>query len=375
MASASDCGKQEGEPSPRAARTQLEEALGKLDLMEEEVTPFVINDVEEGAKPKWMLAGKVLYRNTFHIQTIASALRPAWGNPRGLVFRSVGENMFLADFESQRDRDRVREGSSWHVSKNAVILEEFVEWMQPSELKFDKLQVWLRILNLPFNLRNNTWGKATAKQVDKNASQVVFDPVGGFLRARVTIDVTKPLRRGILIDSAARKCQDWYVFQYEHVPHFCFSCGRLGHSDLFCPNPGTRDANGKLPFDDDLRAPDERKKASSNENSSREQYTNQNSRRDTSFSSTATERGHEVTSPAKKNDARKRKGDTSTKVYRPVGFVKPPAQPEVLNKQLVLFTEPMDTKGDDENGNPLSENAAKKRKTPSNSNTSAEAAL
>jgi hypothetical protein len=40
-----------------------------LDLTEEEVTPFVINDVEEGEKPKWMLAGKVLYRNMFHIQT------------------------------------------------------------------------------------------------------------------------------------------------------------------------------------------------------------------------------------------------------------------------------------------------------------------
>jgi hypothetical protein len=59
----------------------LEEAMGNLDLTEEEATPLVVNDVDDGAKPKWMLAGKVLYRNTFHIQAIASALRPAWGNP------------------------------------------------------------------------------------------------------------------------------------------------------------------------------------------------------------------------------------------------------------------------------------------------------
>jgi hypothetical protein len=104
------------------------------------MTPFEIDDVEEGAKPKWRLAGKVLYRNIFHINTIASALRPAWGNPRGLEFSSVGENMFLADFKSQRDHDRVKEGALWHVSKNAVILEVFVDCMQPSELTFDKLQ-------------------------------------------------------------------------------------------------------------------------------------------------------------------------------------------------------------------------------------------
>jgi hypothetical protein len=79
----------------------MEEALGKLDITEEEATPLVLDDREEdGSKQKWSLAGKVLYRNTFHIQTISSALKPAWGNPKGLTFRSVGENMFVADFES-----------------------------------------------------------------------------------------------------------------------------------------------------------------------------------------------------------------------------------------------------------------------------------
>jgi hypothetical protein len=191
MSSSAECGKRKESSDPRGAtRSRLEEAMAKLGLTEEEAVPLVLDDVEAGKKPKWMLAGKVLYRNQFHIQTIASALRPAWGNPRGFEFRSVGENTFVADFESQRDRDRVRDGSPWHVSKNAVILEEFVECMQPSELKFDKLQLWVRVLNLPFNLRTSDWGKAIAKQIDKNSTQVVFDPVGGFLRAIVTVDVT-----------------------------------------------------------------------------------------------------------------------------------------------------------------------------------------
>ena len=92
-------------------------------------------------------AGKVLHRKIFHIQTIANALRPAWGNPRGLFFRPVGENTFVADFENRRDRDRVREGSPWHVSKHAVVLEDFDACMRPSVLKFDKLQLWARVPN------------------------------------------------------------------------------------------------------------------------------------------------------------------------------------------------------------------------------------
>jgi hypothetical protein len=93
--------------SPQLVRAMLEEELGKLDITNEGATPLVVDDREEEADRKWMLAGKVRYRNVFHIQTISSALRPAWGNPRGLMFRSVGENMFVDEFATQRDRDRV----------------------------------------------------------------------------------------------------------------------------------------------------------------------------------------------------------------------------------------------------------------------------
>lgn len=263
----------EREPSlPRAARAKLAEALGKLDISEEEATPLVIDDREDEAQEKWMLAGKVLHKNLFHIQTISNALRPAWGNPKGLIYRSVGENMFVAEFASQRDRDRVWEGSTWHVSKNAVILSEFDECMRPSELKFDKLQPWARVVNLLFNLRDDKWSKGIAEQIDKQATSVQFDHVHGYLKVRVTIDVSKPLRRWILIESARRKSMDPYDIQYENVPHFCFSCGRLGHSELFCPAPSTRDANGDLPFGKGLRAPDERKKTASGESSSKEYH-------------------------------------------------------------------------------------------------------
>lgn len=171
---------------------------------------MVVNDLEEDGDPKWLLAGKVLHRTLLHIQTISNAMRPAWGNPRGLSIRLLGENMFLAEFETKRDRDRVWEGSPWHISKNAVILEDFESHMQPSELKFDKLQIWARVVNLPYNMWNDTWGLAIAQQIDKKATVIQIDPVGGFLRARVTIDVVKPLRWWILIESAKRKKQDWY---------------------------------------------------------------------------------------------------------------------------------------------------------------------
>ena len=98
---------EDDEQRGREARKKLEEALGKLDISKEEATPLVIDDRTDGGPVKWLLAGKVLHRNHFHIHTITNALRPAWGNPKGLNFKSVGENTFVAEFANQRDQDRV----------------------------------------------------------------------------------------------------------------------------------------------------------------------------------------------------------------------------------------------------------------------------
>ncbi|KAM0904561.1 hypothetical protein ACQ4PT_017923 [Festuca glaucescens] len=245
--------------SPRAARARLEEQLGKLDITEEEATPLVIDDREEEMQQKWMLVGKVLYCNVFHIQTISNAMRPAWGNSKGLLFRYVGKNMFVAEFATQHDRDHVWEGLPWHVSNNDVVSSEFEDCMTPSELKFDRLQLWARIMNLPFNLREKKWWLLIAHQIDKGAKDVQFDHVGG-----------------------------------------------------------TRDSNGNLPFGKDLIAPNEGRRTSYIEGSTGEpSFTHQN-KADTRTSSTRAEVGPEATSLLKKQNINKRKMGTQTKVYRQV---------------------------------------------------------
>lgn len=224
----------------------------------------------------------------------------------------------MAEFENQRNRDRVWGGGSpWHINKNAVVLAEFDDCMRPDEVKFDKLQVWARVVNLPYNLRDEAWWKPIAQQIDKNALSVKFDHNGGFLRARISIDVAKPIRRWILIDSARRKKVDIYDIQYENIPYFCFSCGRLGHSDLHCPTPGSRDENGELPFGPKLRAPDESRKSPSSENSSKDPQKGANYKPTTRNSSTNKEPGEEVISPIKHRAPPKRK-DAPNQVYRPM---------------------------------------------------------
>uniref|UniRef100_A0A803QEK7 Zinc knuckle CX2CX4HX4C domain-containing protein n=1 Tax=Cannabis sativa TaxID=3483 RepID=A0A803QEK7_CANSA len=55
-----------------------------------------------------------------------------------------------------------------------------------------------------------------------------------YLRIRVTLDVSKPLKRRKKIRTVDGK-EFWVNFKYEHVPTFCFICGIMGHSESFCP--------------------------------------------------------------------------------------------------------------------------------------------
>ncbi|KAE8804669.1 Alanyl-tRNA synthetase [Hordeum vulgare] len=305
-----------GPCSPRAKRAKLEEALGKMAITDEEATPLVIDDREDDKPAKWLLAGRILRRNLLHIQTISGALKSAWGNPRGLKFRSMGENTFVAEFETQRDRDRIWEGSPWHVSRNDVALAEFDDCMRPDEVKFDRLSLWARVPNLPYNLHNDAWGKLIAQQIDKDTTVVQFDHVGGFLRARVSIEVCKPLRRWSLIDSAKRKKVDMYDIQYEHVPHF--SCGRLGHVDLYRSTSGPRDANGDLRFGPKLRASDDWKKATSGDSSNKEHYSGTSNQRESKNSRSSAKGGTaEVNSRVKNRMSNKRK-EVPKQAYRRV---------------------------------------------------------
>jgi hypothetical protein len=261
-------------PPPEAAGAAgsdeaVSEMMGRLRLTAAETEAVVLDDGVDDAHvhSPWALVGKVLAPNTLHISTIAAALRPAWGNPRGLLMNLAGENRFVAEFAAKADKDRVLDGPPWVVGKHAVLLKEFNIDLKPKDMVFNGMKVWARIINLPFGYMHKRWGAKIAGSLGIEGSISVVDCDatgrcwGSFMRVRVEVDVDKPLWRGITVFSQRRNATEWYEVQYEHLPHYCFSCGIVGNSSVECKNQGERDVEGKLPYSADrLVAPDERKK-------------------------------------------------------------------------------------------------------------------
>ncbi|RLN12566.1 hypothetical protein C2845_PM09G10010 [Panicum miliaceum] len=248
----------------------MAELMGRLNLTAEECKVLrVADDVEDGlATSDCAIIGKVLSKNVLHIQTILSALRPGWGNPRGLTMRTVGDNLFIAEFGSKQDKARILDGSPWSVGNRAVLIQEFDASMRRTDICFNQMSIWVRINNLPFEWMNEQWGRKIAEmigsveKVDVDAQRRAWGP---YLRAKVKIDITKPLRRGVALFSAKRKRTEWYEIRYEKVPNYCYSCGIIGHSSIEFPTPAVCDAEGMLPYGKDLRVSDDRKKKNPDE--------------------------------------------------------------------------------------------------------------
>ena len=158
--SGSKGGRGDSRGSPGKAKENVAELLLKLNLTEEEEAILDFSDDEREAAPpamKWAVVGKVLSPSTVNVSTVRSAIRPAWGNPRGLKIRAIGEkteNMFVAELGVKVEMERIMAGSPWMVGRHAVILQPYDERLSASEIVFDRMEIWVRLLNLPLGWMN-----------------------------------------------------------------------------------------------------------------------------------------------------------------------------------------------------------------------------
>lgn len=64
--------------------------------------------------------------------------------------------------------------------------------------------------------------------------------LGGSLRVRVSVDIQKPIRRGVKVNLEGSMRGVWIPIKYEWLTDFCYICGRLGHTEKGCEGVYTR---------------------------------------------------------------------------------------------------------------------------------------
>jgi len=221
---------------------ELARMWGNLALNEEENEGISVASEELDymiGRGSLCLIGKVLVDRFVPKESIKSPLKRAW-NPVGEVsFKIIGGNMFVADFELAEDKGRVLEGRPWLVDGSLVSLLEFDGLTPPIKMCFDKSPLWIRMYHLPLACMDKRFGLKIGASVGEVMELDVDDNEPGwgtFLRARICVDITKPLPRGRFLHLDNQSL--WIAFKYEKLPKFCFKCGRIIHGKQGCLKAG-----------------------------------------------------------------------------------------------------------------------------------------
>lgn len=181
------------------------------------------------------LIGKLWTERSFNSFALMETMKKLWCPSKGMTCLELGNNMFAFQFQSKRDMKRIKDMEPWHFNKHMLILQNITAEVQPSNMKFDVAPIWVRIYDLPINVRDTE----TVTQIGRRIGKVVTvdsettKSITPSVRMKVEIPLTKPLKRGIKVRiGQGEPC--WLPVTYERLPSFCYRCGKLGHTHKDC---------------------------------------------------------------------------------------------------------------------------------------------
>ena len=94
----------------------LNRAFQKFDLGEKEVGAVDLSwgDVEEGREEcRLSLVGRIMGEKIANFTGVKNFTNHVWGYPRNMRVIELGPNVFLFNFEEEKDKERALNGRPW----------------------------------------------------------------------------------------------------------------------------------------------------------------------------------------------------------------------------------------------------------------------
>ncbi|MBA0574714.1 hypothetical protein Golob_006998, partial [Gossypium lobatum] len=189
----------------------MEDAMANLKLLDDEEE--AIHEVEGAVSIAYQfcLAGRCLTDSVVYFPSLRNTMADLCHPIRGICITELGEKRYLFQF--------------FNKGENPVVI----------ELKFTEF--WIQVHDLPPRSMNESMAKQFGNFCGRFIEYDTSIPTLGtqtFLRIRVCLDVTAPLKRKKKV-LFGKSLVVYTRFKYEKLSLFCFICGRLGHGESFCP--------------------------------------------------------------------------------------------------------------------------------------------
>ncbi|KAF7130102.1 hypothetical protein RHSIM_Rhsim10G0077300 [Rhododendron simsii] len=182
------------------------------------------------------LVGKIISCKSLNKKGVSNVITKAWRTREEVSVSAWGNNTYAFCFKSEDDLCKIISLGPWSVMGCLMVLRKWDGHKTLEEIDFSCSPFWVQIQGLPLGFLNTRSGMRIAETLGDVIA--VEDPDGRgklnkFLRVRVWIDVTKPLKKGFFLKRVNEE-DLWVKFRYERLSNYCYGCGRIGHTQNDC---------------------------------------------------------------------------------------------------------------------------------------------
>jgi hypothetical protein len=147
--------------------TKMWKSFSLTEEEDEEMEVIVGAMKDTVARSTICLVGKLISNRLVNKDTIRAKLKRGWRPTGELMFKVVGDNLSLLEFEHSWDKDRVLEGRPWIFEGSLFSVEAFDGLTTPLEVDFEKAAFWVRMINLPLAYMNKMVGEQIGSSLGK----------------------------------------------------------------------------------------------------------------------------------------------------------------------------------------------------------------
>ncbi|CAN1243398.1 hypothetical protein LINPERPRIM_LOCUS5673 [Linum perenne] len=179
--------------------------------------------------------GTFITSKQYNFNVMKNRMAIVWQPGRGISIEDLGNRLVLFRFYSKIDLRWVLDNGPWTFDDYLLVLHEMKEGEDPTRVPLHQAAFWVQIHNLGSGFFSESIGRALGNYI---GTYVAYDTknaysfVNHFMRIRVLLDVTEPLKKGKKVRNPG---SPWTMsnFKYERLPTFCY-CGKIGHLDRLC---------------------------------------------------------------------------------------------------------------------------------------------
>lgn len=183
---------------------------------------------------EFILAAKFFMRRMLNTDAIARNFKQLWCSQNGFKVKDIGNHIVLFIFYNKLEADRVIASQPWSFDEHVVAIQHYERSMHIREVCFNMVPFWVQVSDIPIRFMNREVTEGICLGIREVCPSDYAEMEGGdFMRARVLMDISKPLSQGrkITLDNGE---VGWVSFKLERLPNICYWCGCLTHSDKEC---------------------------------------------------------------------------------------------------------------------------------------------